>query len=524
MEVSIFDRFISKEPEEQKPFSPSPHRKLLSALDTAGKEARSRYPEDNEILDAFVGALKEAYKARYKKTDSPQPAQARFCLSEDRMRAYACLLPPENGGEGVALEELLEEMRYEGISSGVLQEAVQQELEQGYLRIFLAAQGTPPQPGEEGAVTELFQRSGAVCLEVQEEGPVDFSPDAQLQPIRKGAVICQIQPPKPGTDGMDVTGQRLPSPQVADIEIPQGKNTDVSKGGQALVASVDGILYLENDRFCIHEQKIIDGDLCQAQEPLQILGNLYIGGSVDGGAVVEASGDVVINGTVKQARITSMGGTIRVQQGIYGTSGGTFLTAAHQVQSPVMEQAEVDAGTDVVAEMISNCTIRCGGTVSVRTGRGMIAGSQIQAEHSVLCLRVGNLAGERSRFSVGYPLHIPESWDRIRTELNEVRATIEKLWKVIADLRRKGSRLSDGERSVLETLVEQRDLYLERREVLTAELKVVNAALDQKSKGRIQCEKLHPALEVQIGRLTEEITTMEENCNIRAVENRIFLK
>ena len=80
------------------------------------------------------------------------------------------------------------------------------------------------------------------------------------------------------------------------------------------------------------------------------------------------------------------------------------------------------------------------------------------------------------------------------------------------------------EKSVLEQLVVQRDLYDERRESLTVELNVLDEMLSKKSNGRIQCENLHPVLEIQIGRLAEKITTMEENCNIRAVESRIFIK
>ena len=43
-------------------------------------------------------------------------------------------------------------------------------------------------------------------------------------------------------------------------------------------------------------------------------------------------------------------------------------------------------------------------------------------------LPFGNLAGGRSRFSVGYPPHIPESWERTREELAEVQETLKKLW------------------------------------------------------------------------------------------------
>lgn len=219
---------------------------------------------------------------------------------------------------------------------------------------------------------------------------------------------------------------------------PQGKNTVLSRGGQALTASVDGILYIENDQFCIHEQKIIDGDLDHFQGTLQISGNLYIGGNVDGGVNVEASGDIVINGKMGQAHVTSKGGTILVQQGIYGTKGKTFLSAARQVQSPVMEWAEIGAGTSVISRTISNCEICCEGTVYAMTGRGMIIGSLIRTGDSILCLRIGNLAGGRCQFSVGYPPHSPETWNRIKSELVEVQATIKKLWATITDLRKKG--------------------------------------------------------------------------------------
>lgn len=528
--MSIFDYFASKTTDEQerKPFSPTPYRKLASALDKSSEDAKARYPDDSRTVDAFVSALKEICKARCKKAPGadPQPmkAEAQFFLSEDRMSAYACLLPPENDGAGITPEEFLEELHYEGISFGVLREEIRQELEGGYLRIFPAARGTLPQAGENGKVIELFQRCEKICLEPQADGRVDFSQDIQVQPIRKGAAICLIQPPVEGTDGSDVTGQVLPCPKSDSAYIPQGENTAVGRGGHALTANVDGILYLQDGLFCVQEQQIIDGDLDRLQEPLKVSGNLYVQGNVDGGAVITASGDIVINGKVGEAHITSSSGTIRVQQGVYGTEGGTFLIAACQVQSPVVERAEITAGTGVAAETIVNSTVRCDGSVYAITGRGMITGSLIRAGHDIQCLQIGNLAGDRNRFSVGYPPHSPESWNQLKADLSEVKSTVKKLWATITDLRRKGSRISDMEKSVLEQLVEQRNLYIEKQESLTTELSILDEVLRKKSSGRIQCEKLHPFLEVQIGRLTQEITTMEEHCNIHAVDTYILLR
>lgn len=528
--MSIFDRLVSQDlgEQEKKPVYPAPSKRMSSELEATGNELKARYPEDCKTIDRFIRSLREDYRARYKKAINgdlqPMRAEARFYLAEDLMSAYACLFRPENGGTDITLEEFLGDLRYEGINFGILQEEIEREFPRGYFRIFPVARGKMPVAGEDGKVTELLQRRKNMSLEVQNRNQVDFGQDAQLQPIRKGTIICLIRLPRPGSDGMDVTGQKIPCEEPEKARVPQGKNTVISRGGQALTAGVDGILYIEDDRFCIHEQKVIDGNLDQFQGTLRVSGNLYIGGNVDGGVEVEASGEIVINGRMGQARVTSTGGTIRVQKGVYGTEGKTFLTAAGQVQTPVMEWAEAVAGTSVITETISSSMIRCGGTVYVMSGRGLIVDSEIRTEDSILCHRVGNLAGGRCRFSVGYPPNIPEAWEQARTELAEVKETLEKLWESITTLRRKGSRVSDVEKAWLEQLVKQREVYFKKQESLMKDLKVLNKALEKKSKGKIQCEKVYPVLNVQIGKVTEEIIEVEEDCDIHAEGNRIFLR
>lgn len=533
MRMPIFDRFVprdtAKSAQDKAPFRLIPYRKMFSELDESGKEAKERYPNDGKIVDAFLRVLKEGCRDRHKKVLDgewrPMKAEPRFFLSEDRMCAYACLLPPENDGDGIDFATFWEDLHYEGILYGVFPaEELQQEFSLGYLHIFPVARGKPFYPGSDGKLTELFQRRKNMRVEVQDGSQVDFGPDSQVQPIRKGTVICMIRPPKEGTPGMDVTGQTLPSPPVVRATVPQGVNTKIDRGGLALTASVDGILYIEDELFCVQAQKIVDGSLEQFQGTLQISGNLYVEGNVDGGVSIEASGDIIIGGKMGQARVTSTGGTIRVQEGIFGTKEQTFLTAARQVQSPVIECAEIVAETSVIAEMISNCTIRCGGTVYAMGGRGMIVDSMIRAGGSVLCLRIGNLAGGRSRISVGYPPHVPETWERVRGELAEIGPTLTVLWDHITALRKLGHRISDKEQAVLEKLLEQRKLYIARQEALKLDLEAVEKALDKKSKGIIRCEKVHPCLDVQIGRAKEEITTIEEHCNIHVDARIIQLK
>ena len=201
-----------------------------------------------------------------------------------------------------------------------------------------------------------------------------------------------------------------------------------------------------------------------------------------------------------------------------------LFRSACQVQSPVVEWAQIEAGTSVITETILNSVIHCGGTVYVMSGRGLIADSRIQTGDSILCLRIGNLAGGRNQFSVGYPPNIPESWKQMKEELADVQATLDKLWAHITGLRRKSFRMTEEEKALLEQLVVQRDLYTEKRETLAADLKTASMALSKRTKGRIRCENLYPVLDVQIGRLSKEIISAEEKCNIHAEDNQILLK
>lgn len=101
---------------------------------------------------------------------------------------------------------------------------------------------------------------------------------------------------------------------------------------------------------------------------------------------------------------------------------------------------------------------------------------------------------------------------------------MEKLWEPIINFKKKGSRLTDREKDLLEQLVEQRNLYLKKMEDLKLELRDVNRALEKRSRGRIRCEKLFPVLEVQIGKLTAEVITIEEKCNIHVDEGSIHME
>ncbi len=525
--MSIFDRLIRRGEDGAE----LPRWKDVSlALAGSAESYKQQHPDEAAAIDAFLAALGNDGRRRYPKvrgteeTPAPQNALARFYLSEDRMKAYLCVFPPLSGGAEMTLEALRKDLHYEGISFGLLEDQMRSYAGQKrYLEILPIAQGRPPRDGEDGGLEELFEQKEEARLEVPSGTVIDFSAGKLMPSVRAGDAVCHIRPPVPGEDGVDVTGQVIPCRQSETIEIPAGENTRLEPDGLTLCAAIDGILYFKDGCFCVRPQKIVAVDLDGPAGTCSIQGDLFIRGSVDGGAVVEATGDVIIAGEVRDGQVISTGGTIRVQQGVHGVAGKTVLKAARQLQAAVIETARAEAGGDVISEVIMDSEVSSGGSVFVTGGRGLILGGQVQAAREVRCQQIGNITGKRSRITVGYSPATAAERDRIAAALAETSDTLDKLWKNIGDLRRAG-KLPPEKQDLLNRLVEQRALYEEQKDKLKTEQKELREKMRAASTGQITCRDLYPTTEIQLGAYSTEIAAQETNCRIRVHGEGLVLR
>lgn len=525
--MSIFERFTNK---SQDPSKQRDHQvaKLAPQLMANVKEDLLRFPSHGPAIEAFAANLK-AFLKNPKKGQSDDPsgvvaASAQFFITEDRMDAYACLLPPINGGGELSLEALGEDMRYEGITSGVLEELTQEFVtKKKYLHIFPVAKGTLPVDGADGIITDCFHRQGVMEVKAEPGQTVDFAKENLMQIVRKGEIICRVKPPTPGQNGVDVTGKSLPCHQGETCTIPAGENTRISQDGLLLLADLDGVVYVERDKFCVNKQRIIPGDAELKDGPIRVEGDIYIEGDVLEGAVVEATGNVVIGGQIIDARVESKKGSVRAQKGIQGKKG-TVVQAADQVQAMAIEGASVTAGGDVFAEVIANSRVTCGGTVNVLGGRGLILGGQVKARNLIQCKRIGNKSGQRTQVSVGGSPGLLNEMETAKTQMEEIKTTLEKLRKSVQGLRAAGELLSLEKRAVLTQLTEQRDLYEEKETALNGKMKQLKKALHEATSGKILCQELYPLTLIQIGVYEMECKTMENNCNIHVYAGKVVTK
>jgi len=503
-------------------------REVTSKLIENIKRDREADPGSGKEMEKFAKQLEDTIKARYPKgrvwenrsqeDDEPMPC---LYISGDHMKAYVCVLPPVLGKKPIDREWILAELRGRGVLGHIPPDALS-GIE--YLHIVLLMEGTPAVDGKDGEITELFPRRPRFVLESHWKRAPDFSEDAMPQAISRGTAICLLRMPVQGRDGIDVTGKTLHCRQPVCPEFPMGENTNISMRGNVLTASVDGLLYIENGKFCVQPQQVVVGGLHTRNKTLMpdgVLradGSLFIDGDVSGGVRVEAEGSIVVRGQLRDGRLISKEGSIRVQKGICGLEGQTFLQMADQLQAKVIKNAVVDAGGDVVTELISNSDLCCGDTVQVLEGEGIIAGSTIQAKRQIACRRIDG-ADRKCSFSLGCAPNTASEMLNTQKEIAQVKKTQDLLWNNICQMHMSYSRLSDEQKTILAQLEEQRELYQERLKELVKYRKQCQDALNVDNSVQVVCEEMEPVLEIRIGDQKDSFTMRQRNrCKIH-IEN-----
>lgn len=498
---------------------------LANPLEHNAAVDKLRHPEDEAFIESALQSLRAVVERHIARrtldAEKPRPIDAatRVFMSEDRMTACVCVLPPFDGGQEVSLQMLREDLRYEGITYGVLDDALEELVEQQlYLHIFPIARGTAPVDGIDGTVQPLIEQRDAIRIDATPDEVLDFNMSELVQAIHKGDRICKITPAVPGKVGSDVTGRLINGHIGQEPVIPRGRNTEPSGDGKFLLATITGAVFVEDGLFCVEQRRIISGDLRSDSGNLDYPGDIWVKGSVTGGLTINAAGDVIIEGAVDQAQIIAKG-TIRVQKGMKGPG---LLRAGRQVQCAVIENAIIDAGDSVYAEVIINSKITCENTVYATQGRGLIVGGHVRAREGICALKIGNQSECLNRLTLGRYAEVQRQIETTAAELEEAHLTLERLRQNVLNMRAV-TNLSLEKRALLQQLTEQKALYTTREEELNERITQLRQQSHADMTGHIRCDELYPQTEITIGDQSVSVQQPVTDCNIHLYNGNLIM-
>jgi uncharacterized protein (DUF342 family) len=259
--------------------------------------------------------------------------------------------------------------------------------------------------------------------------------------VIQGQEIAEKIPVIQGADGMSLMGKKISAYMGKDKNLPNGKGTVLSEDKLRLYAEYDGNLYIKDGKLMVNPVFEVKGDVDYGVGNIDFIGPVMVHGSVREGFEVNSGSDLIIDGVVEGAVISSKGG-ITIKIGVRGT-GKAKITSKGDVNAGYIDQAFVRSDSNVnVAEAIWHSDIGARGTVvAIGSKKGQIVGGRIHAGSEVVCEVLGSEMGTRTDVMVGELPEYVEERKRSEENVRLFEGQIEKIdanLKYLKDLQAKG--------------------------------------------------------------------------------------
>ena len=267
------------------------------------------------------------------------------------------------------------------------------------------------------------------------DGSVDFSQIQWYEFVQEGQQIALYHDAEMGTGGVTVTGRTLPARKGRESSVLTGKGFTLMSDQRTYKASTSGRIELNGNRIEIDKTLSLE-EVSLATGNISFDGSVYVSGNVNVGAVIQATGDVVVDGYVESATIESNDGSIFIRQGVNGNGVG-YIKAAKTVKGKFFESCRVRAGEEIQAGYCLNCDIHSDNQIVVSGRNGQLAGGTTYAKNFIDMTYAGNRAGLATMIRMGIDEWISGQQDNLEARIAEGNKQLEILRNAYADFHAK---------------------------------------------------------------------------------------
>lgn len=354
----------------------------------------------------------------------------KLTVDEDDMRAVL-MLAPSNNEVSYTLEMVLNYLLSAGIKMGVDKERISWYIEQKkYYEGFVAAVGKPQVDGENGRYEMKFNTSSEVKPSIREDGSVDYLNTKLFEEIQAGEEIAHYVPATNGEFGFTIKGKFLTPKKGKELSPLRGRGFDIAEDGKTYIANMTGKIEYKYGEITISEVYDFQGDLDMTHSHIRFSGDVRIHGDVAGGMLVDALGNVEIDGHVAGAVIRS-GKNVILKKGVQGV-GKAFIEAKGSVYGQFFEDAQIVSGENIEANYLLNCNTYARGKVNVRGKHGAILGGVTHGTLGVEAHNVGNNTELPTLIRVGIGDEIMEQYAKSAENIKKIDDELKVLEDGIA--------------------------------------------------------------------------------------------
>ena len=322
------------------------------------------------------------------------------------------------------VDHVIEALKKQGVVLGIDREAIENILNtQEYGISKVIARGREPVDGEDGEYEFLFRTELPIQPKQLPDGSVDYRHMEYFEEIKAGDKVAVYKASTLGKGGFSVTGRIFPAKRGKEKPILKGTGFVLLEDKCTYVAALSGKIELFGYKLVISKLLVIPGDVTYAIGDFSFEGDIKIKGSVGSGVIIEAAGNIEIDGNVESAKIIS-GKDILLKSGV-AAGGNGLIQAKGSVYGKFFEAVTIKADKDIQANYMLNCDVNTMGHVLIHGSKGMIIGGRVKAVLGIKTRQLGNIAQVFTAVEIGITDELIQQQAQLIKEMDKVASEIE---------------------------------------------------------------------------------------------------
>ncbi|MBO4338074.1 MAG: DUF342 domain-containing protein [Lachnospiraceae bacterium] len=441
-------------------------------------------------------------------------------LTPDKMKCIARFYAPSTGGTVMSKEEIIKDLTFKGIKMGIDEAAIEAFVKnREYCKDIVVAQGKEARHGTDAWIEYFFNTDLKARPERNEDGSVDFFNLNTINHCKAGELLARLHPEDRGDAGFNVIGEIQKPRQVKHMILKYGQKIDVSPDKTELRSQINGHVMLATGKVFVSDIYEVQ-NVGTATGNINAEGSVVVGGNVQTGFSVTATGDIEVRGVVEGATLNA-GGNIIIAMGVNGMNRGKIV-AGGSIVSKFIENCEVEAGTFVETDSIMHSKVSAKNEIRVDGRKGFIAGGTVRATVQVSCRVLGSAMGADTVVEVGVDPATKKRFQDLQKEMLEMqkkRQVIQTTLSGAAEKIKSGAKLPPEQMQYIQSLMQASKQIEEKLMADDDEICEIEELLQNKDEACVKVrDTAYPGTKIVIG--DESVTLKKEASYCRFFYNQ----
>jgi uncharacterized protein len=355
-------------------------------------------------------------------------------IDSDNMSAWVSIVAPE-GGKPADSDSLLRSLADAGVTFGIDMTAVQQCCAMGAVEHQQLAIATLPVAGADTQFESLIPKAADRAPKVDDSGHIDYREHGGIFVVTAGAPLLRRTPPTAGIPGRTVRGQLLPAKPGLDVPFAAqltGVETAHDDPNLLLAASAGQPVLVQHGAIVEPVLHLKDVNLTSGN--IYFDGTVSVEGDVAQGMKIQASGDILVGGTV-EGGLLEAGGDICIAGGVISQSQ---LRSKGAISARFAESCKLYAGTVIALEdMALQCELESLNQIVIgekSPQRGKLVGGSATTMMLLNVPILGSENGGVTRVVVGANAELMQQLTTLNLRMEQEKEAEEKLQKLVKQL------------------------------------------------------------------------------------------